>query len=68
MNNSTENSRYLLQKANKSRCYHCHKHVDLLCTNEEILKALKRWPWFYICWHCKKVFEIGRGEVKRDES
>lgn len=61
-------SRYILTKTEKSRCPHCNKHVDLLSTDEDILHGLKHSHWFYICWHCKRVYEIGRGEVKRDES
>lgn len=60
-------SNYILQKTTKSFCPKCHKNVDLLCTDEEMLPALKHNHWFYICWNCKLVAEVGKGEVFRDE-
>lgn len=61
-------SSYIIQRADKSICPHCHHHVDLLATDDDMLKALKRSKhWFYICWHCHIVTEIGCGEVKREE-
>jgi uncharacterized protein with PIN domain len=60
-------SNYIIQSAYKSHCPKCNKIVDLLCTDEDMLQALKRKHWFYICWHCRKVFELGKGEVKRED-
>lgn len=61
-------SNYLIQKASKSHCPQCHKMVDLLCTDDErdMLRALKHNHWFYICWNCKKIYEVGKGEVYRE--
>ena len=59
-------SNYIIQKAEKSHCPSCGKVVDLLCTNNDMLKALKREHWFYICWNCKLVFELGKGRVERE--
>lgn len=61
-------SNYILQKADKSHCPGCKKYVDLLCTDEPMLEALKRKHWFYICWNCKRVFELGKGEVLHERN
>jgi transcription elongation factor Elf1 len=55
-------SEYIIQKSFKSYCPDCHKEVDLLCT-----KNGEENPWFYICWSCKQLFEVGKGKVTREE-
>lgn len=58
-------SPYIIQDADKTRCYECNGRVDLLCDKEGDMISK---PAFYICWKCKRVAHIGRGHVKRGEA
>ncbi len=54
---------YTIQTTTKSHCGNCHTYLDLLC--EDNLN--KKTPtMFYICWRCKRVYEVGAGEVPRE--
>lgn len=53
-------SNYVIQDAPKSHCPHCERVVRLLCPDGG--SAAK--PWFYICWNCQCVFEVGVGQVE----
>ena len=55
-------SKYILQKTDKSFCKYCNNKVSLLCHFSDMISFAS----FYICFKCKKVFEIGKGEVKKD--
>jgi hypothetical protein len=55
---------YVIQRDEKSFCPKCHKPVDLLCRTDGSIRA----PWFYICWGCQFVAEVGKGEVLRAAS
>lgn len=55
-------SNYVLQLDEKSFCPQCEKPVDLLCDNEGNVRK----PWFYICWACKTVAQVGVGPVGRE--
>lgn len=55
-------SHYILQRAEKSHCPQCGRTVDLLARADGNNKS----PWFYICWFCRLVAEVGKGEVKRE--
>lgn len=53
---------YVMQMTEKSCCKYCNKMVEIL-----IAKNPNRLtPIFYICFDCRKVFEIGHGEVGRE--
>jgi uncharacterized protein with PIN domain len=54
---------YIMHLIEKSVCPQCHKHVELLCEEYHIKKGLP--AMFYICFDCRKVYEVGVGEVKR---
>lgn len=54
-------SRYEIQATEKSFCPDCHQPVDMMADDSTSLSR----SWFYICWACKKVFEIGVGPVER---
>lgn len=55
-------STYILQLDEKSFCPKCGKPVDLLATIELFHKK----PWFYICWACHHVAQVGVGPVERE--
>jgi hypothetical protein len=56
-------SPYVVQPDGHTMCPSCHKHVDLLC--EEFPPRRLR-PWFYICWNCKTIVQLGVGPVRRE--
>ena len=58
---------YLIQEASESHCpaqaqfspaseFH---RLDLMASES------MRGPKFYICWTCRKVYQVGKGEVQR---
>jgi hypothetical protein len=51
-------SRYVLQDDDKTFCPVCHGQVKLLCRLDGKMK-----PWFYICFKCAEIAELGRGRV-----
>lgn len=55
-------SRYILQKVEKSYCPKCHHLVYLLCDGD----FKKGKPAFYICFDCKYIGEVGVGAVKSE--
>ena len=55
--------KYILQNAEKSFCSECHEPIDMLA---DYYMAQAR-PSFYICWPCKKVWQIGVGPIERDD-
>ena len=57
-------SPYILQRDEKTYCPKCGASVDMLCRNDGKHYG---WPWFYICWQCKLVAHVGKGEVLRDD-
>lgn len=52
--------KYMLQSTDMSFCPDCKSNVDLLCTDGDSLNTTQ---WFYICWKCKRVYQLGKGEV-----
>lgn len=56
MNNKSE---YVIQKTEKSFCVNCRSNLHLLC-HEDMKKGE---PAFYICFTCKSVREVGKGEI-----
>lgn len=62
-------SNYILQSSHKTYCPSCQKMVDLLCDDLFAKSKARRLakPWFYICWHCHKIYEVGKGEVRKEE-
>jgi hypothetical protein len=52
---------YVIQKSSSSLCGQCEKPLDLLCFE------FAEGPMFYICWFCKRVTEVGKGEVRRED-
>lgn len=52
---------YVITLTTKTHCPTCNKLVDLLTKNWSMNK-----PMFYICWDCRKIFEVGKGEVRRE--
>lgn len=57
-------SKYVIQIVPNTRCPNCNQPVDMLCRADG---TASHWPWFYICWHCDLILEVGKGEVKRDD-
>ena len=57
--------KYVMQETAKSRCGYCYSPVHLLIEEEPNLFLFITLPMFYICFHCKKVFQTGIGEVER---
>jgi uncharacterized protein with PIN domain len=55
---------YVMQMDEKSFCKYCGKSVELLCPDVAKFTPIRD-KWFYICFDCRKVFQIGRGEVQR---
>jgi hypothetical protein len=55
--------KYVVENCEKSFCDDCGQKVVLLCT-KDYTQDIIQWPWFYICWACKKVSQIGRGPVE----
>lgn len=53
---------YVLQKATKTHCRLCQRSVDLLARED----GSHPLGWFYICWHCRVIAQIGHGEVPYD--
>lgn len=53
-------SKYILVSTTQSYCPDCHVTVDLLC-HADIIRAAS----FYICFICRKVFQVGVGPVNR---
>lgn len=58
-----EEASYSRVPANISFCQFCHKTLTLLYHRRFQMKKAQ----FYICWHCQRVFEAGKGEVKNEE-
>lgn len=56
-------SNYVIQIADKSFCPTCTKNLHLLCRIDGTTRA----PWFYICFDCKVVAEVGKGIVNQSE-
>lgn len=56
-------SKYILQPAAKSYCPECQADLTLLCREDGNMKQ----PWFYICFICKIVTQVGTGPVLRFE-
>ena len=52
-------STYVLQQADKSTCPLCGQHLSLLCDHKGNVKK----PWFYICWTCRNITQVGVGPV-----
>lgn len=52
-------SNYVLQLADKTSCPECHEHVHLLCRRD----GKNDVPWFYVCWWCENIYEVGKGRV-----
>lgn len=54
---------YIIQPAHKSRCPACNRRSWLLCPEDPYRQA----PMFYLCFQCRKVFQVGVAEVKRED-
>jgi hypothetical protein len=55
-------SEYIIQNDEKSFCPKCAKPLDLLCERNPRIR-LK--DWFYICWDCKLIAQVGAGPAER---
>ena len=53
---------YILQVDEKTFCKYYGKSVELLCH----AMAGRGSYMFYICFDCRKVFQVGKGEVPRE--
>jgi uncharacterized protein with PIN domain len=56
-------AKYIIQKANKTRCMACSEYMNLLCREDGNMIP----PAFYICFNCKSVYRVGVGKVQREE-
>jgi uncharacterized protein with PIN domain len=62
-------SSYVLQYDEKSYCPKCGNNVELLCEKldtrlESTTKKLG--AWFYVCFDCRLIAQVGKGEVPRE--
>lgn len=55
-------NKYVIQHTEMSYCPKCRRTVDLLAPYED------SGDMFYICWHDGIVFQVGVGEVQREET
>jgi hypothetical protein len=53
-------SDYIILFAEKTKCPECHGIVYLM----QDKRLRKRYPMFYICWLCDRIFEVGKGQVR----
>lgn len=53
-------SHYLIHTADWSICPQCKKKVEMLARARRLQTA----PSFWICWDCRRVWQIGRGPVQ----
>lgn len=63
-------SDYIIETEEKSFCPKCHQRVDLLAPGVSYANrsnAPDKTPWFYICWACKFVAQVGVGPVGRED-
>lgn len=58
---------YIMQKIDSSFCPKCGKKVFLLCPKSAKDCGNKSLPWFYICFDCDKVSQIGVGPVELEK-
>jgi len=60
---------YVIQKDEHSLCKSCEGPMDLLCEKYPTVATslLFYRPWFYICWNCKLVSQVGTGPVQRED-
>lgn len=63
---SSKASAYILQPSDKTLCPSCKTHVDMVATRSGKLDG--RHPWFYVCWTCRAITQVGVGPVLREES
>ena len=57
-------SQYILQDESKTWCMRCDSRMHLLCHHDRVPSAVR--PWFWICFNCKTVVEVGKGDVRYD--
>ena len=52
-------SKYILdQSTGKSRCPECDTFMGLISH-----QIVNKWPTFFICWSCRKMWQVGVGPV-----
>jgi hypothetical protein len=56
-------STYVVQPSPDSRCPMCNQYLQLLCDR----KGNIRKPWFYICWSCRNITQVGIGPVEEEQ-
>lgn len=52
-------STYVVQNDENTKCPLCGQRVQLLCDRRGNLRK----PWFYICWLCRNIVQVGVGPV-----
>ncbi len=55
-------NKYIINKV-RSKCI-CGISVEMLAPKSMNTK----YPWFYICWNCHRIFWIGHGIIERDNN
>lgn len=55
-------STYTVFKDEHSKCPMCDEYLTLLSPRN----ATQKKPWFYICWLCKNVTQVGVGPVREE--
>jgi hypothetical protein len=57
------NNKYFLRKEEKSFCPSCKERVYLLAREDGFHPN----TWFYICWICQEVRQVGHGKVEYEK-
>ena len=57
-------STYVVQQESTAICPMCGQRMYLLCDR----KGNSKKPWFYICWTCRNIVQVGIGPVTTIES
>jgi hypothetical protein len=55
-------STYIVQAALNAKCPLCGQPVDMLCDHKGNIKK----PWFFVCWTCRNITQIGVGPVTEE--
>jgi hypothetical protein len=55
---------FILQSESTARCPGCNRLTEMLVRESVPVHS----PIFYVCWPCRRIWQAGVAEVKREES